>query len=119
MCLCIHPGTLQRVHDELADLMDMTEEVNEALGASLGQDDFDETELDDELAALGDELLAPDADAAPSYLDAVTPASALPAEPAEPAARTPVPAQAEAAGSSGGGGGAYAFPAVPARAANF
>lgn len=110
----------QRVHDELADLMDMTEEINDALGTSLGQDDFDETELDDELAALGDELLAPDADATPSYLDAVTPASTLPTEPAEPAARAPVPAQAEAmGGNGGGGGGAYAFPAVPARAANY
>ena len=88
----------QRVHDELADLMDMTEEINDALGTSLGQDDFDETELDDELAA---------------------PASTLPTEPAEPAARAPVPAQAEAMGGNGGGGGAYAFPAVPARAANY
>jgi len=110
-------GDIDRVHDELADLMDMTEEINQAMSGGFQQEDIDESELDEELAALGDELLVSDADSAPSYMDAISSAE---------------PAQMEAVSAGGGGGEMYApsaaapapaapqtdsfsFPAIPAR----
>ena len=106
--------SFQRVHDELADLMDMTEEINQAMSMNFDTEEMDESELDDELASLGDELICTDADSTPSYLDAIS--------------TTDAP-QMEAV-SAGGGGDAYApaapaqhadpyaFPAIPAGASN-
>ena len=103
------------MHDELADLMEMTEEINEAMAQGFGQEELDESELDDELAALGDDLLDTGADAVPSYLDAVG------------AGPAPAPAAPQAVALTDGGGseaaeaprssGALAFPDIPARAA--
>ena len=108
------------MHDELADLMDMTEEISQAMSGGFYQDELDESELDDELAALGDDLISTDADSTPSYLDAISSSDSA-------------PPQMEAVALGGGGGeqymppmaspapppqqatGGYAFPAIPAR----
>ena len=50
----------------MADLLEQADEVQEALGRSYGVPDIDEDELEAELEALGDELLA---DEDSSYLD--------------------------------------------------
>ena len=119
MIVCVNDE--QSVHDELADLMDMTEEINQAMSGGFNQEEIDETELDEELAALGDDLMTTDMDSTPSYLDAISSNDAAPPQmeavavgggggesymPAMPAAAAP-PQQAAAGG--------YAFPAIPAR----
>lgn len=50
----------------MADLLEQADEVQEALGRSYGVPDIDESELEAELEALGDEMLA---DEDSSYLD--------------------------------------------------
>ena len=108
----------QRVHDELADLMEMTEEINGAMAQGLGQVDVDESELDDELAALGDDLLDADADAAPSYLDAVSAGPAPAAPQAEALTAGGGSDAADVAAAPRSGGGSLAFPDIPVRATN-
>ena len=50
----------------MADLLEQADDVQEALGRSYGVPDIDESELEAELEALGDEMLA---DEDSSYLD--------------------------------------------------
>lgn len=56
----------QDLQDDMADMLEQADEVQEALGRSYGTPEIDEDELEAELEALGDDLLA-DEDA--SYLD--------------------------------------------------
>lgn len=56
------------LQDEMEDMMEMTGEIQEALGRSYGVGEVDEADLEDELASLGDELTA---DSTPSYLTAL------------------------------------------------
>nr|CAG4645836.1 EOG090X0EA1 [Lynceus sp. MCZ IZ 141354] len=62
----INIDKIEDVQDELADMLEQADEVQEALGRSYGVPDIDEDELDAELEALGDELVA---DEDTSYLD--------------------------------------------------
>lgn len=50
----------------MADMLEMSEEVQEAMGRSYGVPDIDESELEAELEALGDEIALDDDT---SYLD--------------------------------------------------
>ena len=100
--------------------MDLTDEISQAMSGSFNQEEIDETELDEELAALGDDLMTTDMDSTPSYLDAISSNDAAPPQ-----------MEAVAVGGGGGGeaympvmpaaappqqaGGGYAFPAIPAR----
>ncbi|CAO1622742.1 unnamed protein product [Parajaminaea phylloscopi] len=62
---------IERVQDDMEDLIESANEVQETLGRTYGvPDDIDEADLQAELDALGDDLLADDAeaDATPSYL---------------------------------------------------
>jgi len=58
---------VENMQDDLSDLLQDNNEIQEALGRSYGVGEVDETELEDELAALGDELEFE----TPSYLSAV------------------------------------------------
>mmetsp|Transcript_3272 Transcript_3272/g.7838 ORF Transcript_3272/g.7838 Transcript_3272/m.7838 type:complete len:220 (-) Transcript_3272:59-718(-) len=83
-------GEIEDNMDELNDLMEDANEINDALGRSYAvEDDIDEAELDDELAAL-DEQIALETELGdsetPAYLTDTT-------EPAQP--NQPVPAAAE------------------------
>jgi len=77
--------------DDMADLLEDTNEINEALSRNYAlEEDIDEAELDDELAAI-DEQLQLEAELGesetPSYLVDEEPQPAVPsAEPAQPAA---------------------------------
>jgi len=71
---------VENMQDDLSDLLQDNNEIQEALGRSYGVGEVDETELEDELAALGDELEFE----TPSYLSAVPTA-----EPGEQTAATP------------------------------
>lgn len=57
---------IEDIQDDMADMLEMADEVQEALGRTYGTPDIDEEELEAELEALGDEILG-DEDA--SYLD--------------------------------------------------
>eukprot|EP01118_Nematostelium_gracile_P011864 TRINITY_DN427_c0_g1_i1.p1 TRINITY_DN427_c0_g1~~TRINITY_DN427_c0_g1_i1.p1 ORF type:complete len:210 (-),score=66.09 TRINITY_DN427_c0_g1_i1:47-676(-) len=57
---------IENLQDEMFDLMETTNEIQETLGRSYDVGEVDESELDDELAALGDEL---DMEASASYLN--------------------------------------------------
>ncbi|XP_074599442.1 vacuolar protein sorting 60 [Brevipalpus obovatus] len=59
---------IENVQDELEDMLDQHNEIQEALGRTYGVPDVDEAELEAELEALGDELVA---DSDTSYLDGV------------------------------------------------
>ncbi|KAK9830504.1 hypothetical protein WJX72_012115 [[Myrmecia] bisecta] len=80
--------SIEKMHDEMADLMDMHQEIQDVLGQSFGiPDDIDEEELMGELDALEDELANEDASAVPSYMqdvDLPEAPTALPAVPAGP-----------------------------------
>eukprot|EP01117_Protostelium_nocturnum_P013222 TRINITY_DN4921_c0_g1_i1.p1 TRINITY_DN4921_c0_g1~~TRINITY_DN4921_c0_g1_i1.p1 ORF type:complete len:244 (+),score=89.26 TRINITY_DN4921_c0_g1_i1:104-733(+) len=56
---------IDNMQDELADIFEQHNEIQDSLGRSYDVGEVDESELDDELAALGDEL---EMDEAPSYL---------------------------------------------------
>jgi len=95
---------VEKVHDDMEDLLLDQEEIQEVLGRSYaGMDEIDEDELDDELAALDSELLGEDdeLDLAPSYLQDTV----------------PEPATAEPVAAGGGGGGEqldeFGLPAAP------
>jgi charged multivesicular body protein 5 len=72
------------MQDDLSDLMLDSNDIQEALGRSYLTPDIDESELESELDALGEDMLS---EATPSYL------SALPEAPSEPTSnpRQPVP----------------------------
>jgi charged multivesicular body protein 5 len=89
----INIDDIEDVQDELADMMLDMNEVQESLGRSYGVgDEIDESELDDELAALEDEWEEEDAvaDSTPAWL-----------QPAAPSAMPDAPAAAAAVGPSG------------------
>jgi len=58
---------VENLQDDMTDLLDQTNEIQDALGRSYGVGEVDEDELEDELAQLGEEL---DSEM-PSYLSAV------------------------------------------------
>ncbi|CAK9303547.1 unnamed protein product [Gordionus sp. m RMFG-2023] len=84
---------IDEVQDDLEDLLDQANEVQDALGRQYGVPDIDESELDAELEALGDEMLG---DTDTSYLDDASKA---------PSAPTKEPGKESIALPSGGKGG--------------
>lgn len=77
----ININEIENLQDDLEDMMADANEVQEALGRSYGVPDVDESELEAELEALGDELQQ---EADTSFLDEVTLPSTVPAsEPAK------------------------------------
>nr|CAG4641230.1 EOG090X0EA1 [Eulimnadia texana] len=71
----INIDKIEDVQDELADMLEQADEVQEALGRSYGVPDIDEDELEAELEALGDDLIA---DTDTSYLDEAMKAPSAP-----------------------------------------
>jgi len=68
---------IERLQDEMEDLVAMSNELGESLGRSYEVPDFDEEDLEAELEALGDELAMEEEPkgeegAVPSYLEGVT-----------------------------------------------
>jgi charged multivesicular body protein 5 len=60
---------VENLHDEMSDLMDMSEEVNAALSASYAvPDGLDEDELLGELDALDDQVELGESESVPDYL---------------------------------------------------
>lgn len=66
---------IEDLQDQLEDMMEDANEIQEALGRSYGTPELDEDDLEAELDALGDELLA---DEDSSYLDEAASAPAIP-----------------------------------------
>ncbi|KFP18052.1 Charged multivesicular body protein 5, partial [Egretta garzetta] len=66
---------IEDIQDQLEDMMEEANEVQEALSRSYGTPEIDEDDLEAELDALGDELLA---DEDNSYLDEAASAPAIP-----------------------------------------
>ena len=60
---------IENMQDDMADLLEMTNEIQDSLARSYNTPEFDESELDDELNALGEELTF---DETPSYLAAAS-----------------------------------------------
>lgn len=58
---------IENLQDDLADILEQANEVQDAMGRTYGMPEVDESELEAELEALGDELLL---DTEASYLDA-------------------------------------------------
>ncbi|CAG7723716.1 unnamed protein product [Allacma fusca] len=80
----INIDNIDDLQDELADIMEQSEEVQEALGRSYNMPDVDEDELEAELDALGEEIALDDDT---SYLDdAVRAPNAPGQEPGHPEA---------------------------------
>ena len=71
----INIDEIEDIQDDMADMLEMSEEVQEALGRSYGTPDIDESELEAELDALGDEIALDDDT---SYLDDAVKAPAAP-----------------------------------------
>jgi len=63
---------VESMQDDLSDLLESNNEIQEALGRSYGVGEVDESELEDELASLGDELQMGET---PSYLSSAVPTS--------------------------------------------
>jgi len=60
---------IENLHDEMSDLMDMSEEVNEVMGQAYGvPDEIEDDELLGELDALDDELEIAPSEEVPDYL---------------------------------------------------
>eukprot|EP01114_Cavostelium_apophysatum_P023874 TRINITY_DN913_c0_g1_i1.p1 TRINITY_DN913_c0_g1~~TRINITY_DN913_c0_g1_i1.p1 ORF type:complete len:209 (+),score=65.95 TRINITY_DN913_c0_g1_i1:141-767(+) len=59
---------IENMQDDLTDLLEENNEIQDALGRSYGVGEIDESELEDELSALGDEL---EMGETPSYLSSV------------------------------------------------
>ncbi|EEB11545.1 Charged multivesicular body protein, putative [Pediculus humanus corporis] len=74
---------IEDVQDDLADLLEQSEEVQDVLGRSYGVPDIDEDELEAELNALGDEIALDDDT---SYLDDAAKAPNVPGK--EPGAES-------------------------------
>uniref|UniRef100_A0A803TGI7 Charged multivesicular body protein 5 n=1 Tax=Anolis carolinensis TaxID=28377 RepID=A0A803TGI7_ANOCA len=66
---------IEDLQDQLEDMMEDASEIQEALGRSYGTPEIDEDDLEAELEALGDELLA---DEDSSYLDEAASVPAIP-----------------------------------------
>jgi len=65
----ININEIENLHDDMSDLMDMSEEVNQIMGTAYGvPEDVDEDDLLDELDALDDELELGTTEEVPSYL---------------------------------------------------
>lgn len=62
----INIDEIEDLQDEMADMLELNDEVQDALGRSYGMPEVDDDELAAELEALGDEIAA---DADSSYLD--------------------------------------------------
>ncbi|TPX38082.1 hypothetical protein SmJEL517_g00319 [Synchytrium microbalum] len=74
----INIDKVERIQDDMEDLLDQANEVQEALGRTYGlPDDLDEADLEAELDALGDEL-AVEEEGEPSYLQEATAEPELP-----------------------------------------
>ena len=75
---------IENLHDDMEDMLELANEVGETLGRAYGlPEDVDEDDLEAELSALGDDMLA---DEDTSYLDAVSapdPPSGIPQEKAK------------------------------------
>lgn len=87
---------IERVHEDMADLMMDMEEINELTSRCYSvPDGFDETELDAEFAALEEEMMmepAATANSAPAYLPTADPMAGVPAVPtADPVAQHSAP----------------------------
>jgi len=79
----INIDQIEDIQDEMADMLELNDEVQEALGRSYGMPEIDDDELAAELDALGDEIALDDDT---SYLDdAVSAPPAPDKEPSEPA----------------------------------
>jgi len=63
---------IDSMQDDMSDLLETSNEIQESLGRSYATPDFDESELEDELSALGEELSVEET---PSYLLASAPSS--------------------------------------------
>ncbi|KAL3138143.1 hypothetical protein ABBQ38_005371 [Trebouxia sp. C0009 RCD-2024] len=98
-------NSIENLQDDMADMMDMHQEIQDVLGQNFGiPDDIDEDELMEELDALEDDLTADteaNADGVPSYLQEQD----LPQAPSARPGHT-VPAQGE---------DEFGLPAVPQR----
>lgn len=91
----VNISEIEDLQDDMMDMMADANEIQEALGRSYGVPDVDESELEAELEALGDELQK---DADTSFLDEVTSPTAVPSVPSsQPSTREP----AATASSSG------------------
>ena len=66
------------MQDDMADMLEQADEIQEALGRSYGTPELDEDDLQAELDALGDDILA---DGDSSYLDEINVPSAPTKEP--------------------------------------
>ena len=66
---------IEDLQDQLEDMMEDANDIQEALGRSYGTPDIDESDLEAELDALGDELLMDDDS---SYLDEASTAPSIP-----------------------------------------
>jgi charged multivesicular body protein 5 len=74
----INIDKIEKIQDEMEDLMEQANDIQEALGRSYGlPEDLDEADLEAELEALGDEVMFGESEEVPSYLE-------------EPAASAPV-----------------------------
>lgn len=78
---------MQDLQDEMTDMLDMHEEVQEALGRTYGMPEIDDDELQAELDALGDEIALDDDT---SYLDEVKSPAAPSKEPGADSVRNKV-----------------------------
>lgn len=88
----INIGEIEDLQDDLEDMMADANEVQEALGRSYGVPEVDESELEAELEALGDELHK---ETDTSFLDEVATPSTVPTS--EPATAPKVPTTREPA----------------------
>jgi len=81
----INIDKIEDMQDEMADILEQSEEVQEALGRTYNMPDVDEDELEAELDALGDEIALDDDS---SYLDDAVAAPNAPDK--EPGRRDPI-----------------------------
>jgi charged multivesicular body protein 5 len=79
----INIGQIEDMQDDMEDMLEQTNEVQDALSRTYGMPDIDESELEAELEALGDEI-ALDGDS--SYLDEAVSAPGVPSR--EPGAES-------------------------------
>jgi len=81
---------IENLQDDLTDMMESNNEIQEALGRSYGIGDIDESELDDELASLGEEL---EMESTASYLSTSVPTSEPAYSPSGTSMEAPLPTQ--------------------------
>jgi len=60
---------IENLQEDMSELLETANEIQDTLGRSYSTPEFDEGDLEDELAALGDEL---EGESTPSYLSAAT-----------------------------------------------